>query len=404
MGKYNLLTRELMAAGYDAFNHPNYVKVAGGCFNKADPLDNLYGGFEFIRAYADKFTYKTGCGLFVQGIHVLDDLSCYGETHSHENNNPVVSCPYLKKGCKENFNFLIGNEICGGGLCAQCWCECHRTDESFDYNKSIERANKQNREKREMLFQELVKKYNGRICKNHCYFNEHKQEWFFDYNPKHCAVSCPKMYTYCDVLGKQLSKKKGNVFFDVKKEYDVQVGDGQQIGLFDKSHITEITKGFKVFKKPISLDICQAYAKVGLKDIQWNYEVNHSSEKFWNNTVSFEVINIRAEVKETRDLFQDLEDIKNGITISHESDNLAEKKDLKRERSEKAKEAKRRKFIREIQNKGWDYFDVFEKNKILKVLDEEEIEEANKEFLKPKQEPRQEDKQMSIFDLIGGLP
>ena len=402
MEKYNLLTKELLAAGFTATNHPNYVKVAGGSLSREDPLYNLYGGFEYIRIYADKFTYKTGCGLFVQGIHVLDDISCGGMSHSHENNNPVVSCPYLKKGCTQNYDFVLGNSIFGGGLCAQCWCECHRTEETFDYSKSVEREQEKNRERREALFQELVKKHNGRICRNHCYFNEHTQEWVFNYDPKHCATSCPKMYTYCDVLGKQLSKKKGNVFYDVKKDYDVKVVEGDQIGLFDKPHMTEIIKGFKVFKKPISLDICEAYAKVGAKDILWSYEVNHSYEKFWNDTVKFEIINVRAEVKETRDLFQDLEDIKNGITISHESDNLAQQKDLKRERAEKAKEAKRKKFIKDIQRRGWDAFDEFEKKKILKVVDEYDIQVANEEYLRPKDEEKPKDKQLSIFDLMGG--
>lgn len=402
MGKYNLLTKELLAEGFTATNHPNYVKVAGGGLSKDDPLHNLYGGFEYHRIYADKFTYKTGCGLFVQGIHVLDDLCCMGESHSHENNNPVISCPYLKKDCPDNYNAILGSRIQGGGLCAQCWCECHRTEDAYDYNKSIEKVNEQNMKRREELFQKMVKKYNGRICRNHCYFNEHTQEWVFNYDPKHCATSCPKMYTYCDVLGKPLSKKKGNVFFDVKKEYDVKVKEGDQIGLFDKSHITEIVKGLKVFNKPISLDICEAYAKVGAKSILWNYEVNHSYEKFWNDTVKFEIMNIRAEAKESRDLFQDLEDIKKGIMISHESDNIAAKKDMKRERAEKAKEVKKKKFIKEIQNRGWNAFDIFERNKFLKVLDEDEIKEANAEYLKQK-EDKAKDEQLSIFDFIGGV-
>lgn len=400
MEKYNLLTRELLAAGFSAENHPTYVKVAGGCLSKEDPLYNIYGGFEYQRVYADKFVYKTGCGLFVQGMHVLDDISVGGCNHSHENNNPVVRCPYLKNGCEKNFDYDLGNVVYGGGLCAQCWCECHRTDETYNYNNSIERAKEQDRVERERLFQELVKKHNGRICRNQCSFNEHTGEWIFDYNPKRCLIGCPKMYGYCDVLGKQLSKKKGNVFFDIKKEFDIKVRDGDQIGLFDKSHYVEIVKGFKVFKNPISIDICEAYARLGKKEILQNYEMNHSYEKFWNDTITFEVLNIRAEAKETRDLLQDLEDIKNGIVISHESDNIAAKKDLKRERAEKAKEAKRKKFTKEIRARGWNALDQTEKKNALKVLEDYEIKEADREFRKPKEEPKES--QISIFDFIGG--
>lgn len=400
MEEYNLLTKELLKAGFSAENHPNYVKVAGGQFNKGNPLDNLYGGFEYLRIYADKFVYTTGCGLFVQGINVLDEVSVGGTCHSHENNNPVVRCPYLKKGCDKNFNQDLGDIIYGGGLTAQCWCECHRTESQYSYDKSIEKVNDQNRTERERLFQELKEKHNGRICRNQCFFNEHTGEWVFNYNPKHCLLGCPKMYTYCDVLGKQLSNKKGNVFYDIRKDFDVKVNDGDQIGLFDKSHYTEIIKGFKAFNKPISIDICEAYARVGKKEILKNYEMNHSYEKFWNNTITFEVLNVRVEVKETRDLFQDLEDIKNGIVISHESDNQANLKNLKRERAEKAKDAKRRKYIKQIWTIGWRALDPNDQKNALKVLEESEIREANKEFLNRKETVN--DTQISIFDFIGG--
>lgn len=400
MEKYNLLTRELLAAGFDENNHPKYVKVAGGRVGKENALYNIYGGFEYLRIYTDKFVYKTGCGMYVQGIHVLDDISCGGDHHCHENNNPVIRCPYLKKGCKDNYNKVLANEIYGGGLCAQLWCECHRTEETYDYNKSIEKANEDRNEERERLYKEFAQKHNGRVCRNHCFFNEHTGEWSFDYNPKRCATYCPKMYTYCDVLGKPLSRKKGNVFYDVKKEFDVKLNEGDQIGLFDKSHYVEIVKGFKVFKKPISIDICEAYAKVGKNEILSNYEVNHSYERFWNKTITFEVMNIRAEIKETRDLFQDLEDIKNGIVISHESDNIAAKKDLKRERAEKAKDAKKKKFTKEIRARGWNALDQTEKKNALKVLEDYEIKEADGVFQEPKEE--QKEKQISIFDFIGG--
>lgn len=398
MAEYNQLTKDLIAQGYTAENHPEYVKVAGGCTNNINPLDNIYGGFEYVRIYADKFVYKTGCGKFVKGRSVIGDISCYGKEHSHENNNPIIGCPFLKTGCEKNFDQELGSILYGGGLCKQCWCECRRTNEEYNYDCSIEFERKKKEEERQRLYQEFKEKHNGRICQNHMFFDEQKNEWHFNYNPKRCSAFCPHGYAYCDVIGKKLSRKKGNVFYDLKISSKIKYKDGDQFSFFDKTEQNEIIKGMKVFKKPLPIDICEAYAKIGKEEILHDYVINHSYERFFNDTIQWEVLNVRAEVKETRDLLQDLDDIKNGIQISHDSDNIEAKKQEKRDRRKKAIEQKAKKFRKMILDQGWNNLSAVDKKNALKVMEESEIVEINKERRAMKDKPR-EPEQLSLFDM-----
>ena len=133
MAEYNLLTQALLAAGYTVDNFPtDKVRLPGGCYGKS-PLENIYGGFEYVCRYSDNFVYKTGCGLYVKGRNVIGNMSTAGIDWCYENDNPVIRCPYDKPDCPQNDPKLYGTQ--GGGLCIQCWCVCHRTKD--DYNLSL---------------------------------------------------------------------------------------------------------------------------------------------------------------------------------------------------------------------------------------------------------------------------
>ena len=138
MSEYNKLTQKLLAAGYTAENYPkDKVHIAGGCYSVGNPLENIYGGFEYNRVYCDAFIYKTGCGMMVFGKNVWPELSFAGEKWCHENGNPVIRCPYDKSKCPMNDERLHG--IQGGGNAIQCLCVCHRTEETYDYEHSFEK-------------------------------------------------------------------------------------------------------------------------------------------------------------------------------------------------------------------------------------------------------------------------
>lgn len=115
VAEYNLLTQALLAAGYTVDNFPtDKVRLPGGCYGKS-PLENIYGGFEYVCRYSDNFVYKTGCGLYVKGRNVIGNMSTAGIDWCYENDNPVIRCPYDKPDCPQNDPKLYGTQ--GGG----CW-------------------------------------------------------------------------------------------------------------------------------------------------------------------------------------------------------------------------------------------------------------------------------------------
>lgn len=111
-----------------------------------------------------------------------------------------------------------------------------------------------------------------------------------------------------------------------------------------------------------------------------------------------EVCNIRAEQKESRDLMQDLEDIRAGATITHESDI---QKSQKREKSERRKANQKRK-IEQLEKKLLKVgYDNLPENSIDRVhadkwLEPERIEELEEKRNKRIQKENSEE-QLSLF-------
>ena len=94
MAEYNLLTQRLLSEGYSVDHYPDYVQIQGSTLPGGDPLNNLGGGFVFKKAIANDCIYKTGCGKYVLGKNVNSDMSYMGILWCHENDNPVIRCPY----------------------------------------------------------------------------------------------------------------------------------------------------------------------------------------------------------------------------------------------------------------------------------------------------------------------
>ena len=72
-----------------------------------------------------------------------------------------------------------------------------------------------------------------------------------------------------------------------------------------------------------------------------------------------EILNIRAERRESRDLLQDLHDIREGITIVHASDQEKRNKELKKQNRAKQKEKRERRLEQKIVQNGWDSLEPF---------------------------------------------
>lgn len=400
MSKYNLLTQRLLAEGYTADNYPkDKVHIAGGYHTASTgPLDNVYGGFEYNRVYCDNFLYKTGCGMYVKGSNVLTHMGYMGEEWCHENDNPVVRCPYDKAECPLNDNRLHG--IFGGGNCIQCWCACHKTDAPYDYEHSFEKAEKDRKDEERRKYQEYADAHNGRICQNHMYYNERTREWNMYYEPARCASMCFARNGYCHVLGRKLNKKRGNVYYDLKTSGIKKQTEAQR-SLFDGERRTHIEKGMRVFKNPCSMDICEAFIKVQSDKILSDYKINHSLECLLDKSFRVEILNIRAESKPSRDLMQDLQDIRDGIEISHASDNEKQKKEAKKEKRKLAKQKNIERLEKKIIEVGYENLVDYSVDRVHadKWLTPERLEELEQIRQRKIKEEQEKPVQLSLFDM-----
>lgn len=395
MSEYNLLTRNLLGAGYTVESYPEYVQICSSRLPGNDPLNNLSGGFVYKSWYRDSFIYKTGCGLCVKGRNVLSNMSYRGIEWSHENDCPVLRCPYDQSDCKYNNELLYG--VQGGGTFIQCWCVCHRTTEEYAYENSIEKADDERHRETERKYQEYADAHNGRVCRNHMFFDERTKTWNQIYEPKRCTKICYSQDGYCPVLGKQLSKKRGNVFYDLKIS-----GIRHDGTLFDGERWAEIQKGIRFFEHPVSMDICEAFVKVSSDEIyqklKWEKE---SYMRIFDSTYKLEVINIRAESRPSRDLLQDLQDIREGIQISHFSDVEKRRKEDKKARREAARQARICKLEKKLLETGYENLSEGSLDKIHadKWLSQERIEELEQFRLQKIKEEREKPIQLSLFDM-----
>ena len=394
--EYNKLTQRLLAEGYTVDDYPDYVQICTSKFSGSDPLNNMSGGFEYKRFYSDQIVYKTGCGKYIMGRDVIDNFG-YIIDWSHENDNPVFRCPYDKPECQYNDPRLYGTQ--GGGLCIQCWCTCHSTDEPYDYENSIEKVNSEREEERRRKYEEYSDAHSGRVCQNHMFYDERTRTWSQHYNPIRCVSMCYSKNGYCPILGRQLSKKRGNVYYDLKESGAVR--KKEQISLFEQDRWQHITKGIRFLKRPCSLDICDAIVKTMQEDIRRNYEINHSSMRLMDKTYTWEIYNIRAEAKPSRDLIQDLQDLRDGIPITFEDDMLKKRKAEVKEKRQKNK----RKAIDRLEKKLIDIgyenlpdtsIDRVHADKWLDLERLEELETIRQQKIKKEQE---KPVQLSLFDV-----
>lgn len=400
MKEYNVLTQQLLIQGYSVDDYPEYVRIASGQLTGDDPLHNLYGGFVYIRKYSDEFVYKTGCGKYVMGSKVIDSMTCMGVDWTHENDCPVIRCPYDKPECEMNDERLHG--IRGGALCIQCWCVCHRTEEAYNYENSIEKADKERSDERERKYEDFSKAHNGRVCRNHMFYNERAREWHMDYKPEICAHVCYS-HSFCPILERPLDKKRGNVYYDLKLTYRRYDLDGT---LFEGQVDTQIIKGNRYFDHPVSMDICRNFVKLSRHEVDNKARMKYHRELFFaeyhGKQFSVEAMNVRAETKESRDLIQDLEDIKNGIQIQHASDNIMDEKERKKTKRQQAQEKCIQRLEKKLLEVGYENLEDYSIDKIHadKWLTSErlkELEEMRKQKIKEEQE---KPIQMSLFDYI----
>ena len=286
--EYNLLTQELLLQGYTAEHYPDYVRIGNGRLGKS-PLENSCGGFIYTKDYLEKKAFMSGCGLYVSWEKCINDIDYLEETFCFENDNVVFRCPWHKKNCEQNHPLLREDNF---GFCA-----CHMVSD-YQYEKSAEYLEDQADQKKEELFQKFKEQHKNCICKMHMSYNYEKQEWSLQYNPMRCMCGLGE---YCMLRGRPLSKKTGNIYYDLKVS-TIRKDDT----FFAGEPVVTITRGKKFLQSKVSVDICEEIVKRKQEDIfdkeWWN---GYSMQALYDPDLKVEILNVRVATRLTRDKAQD---------------------------------------------------------------------------------------------------
>lgn len=390
---YNALTKQLLAEGYTIDNHPNHVKV-DTYFGMEKTLDNYRGGFTYERWWIFEQTFKTPCGLQCKGLQCHSDMSYMGIEWTFENDMATIRCPYEKKECKLKHEYLQDHGV------LRYNCEVHMTEEEYCYEGSVEHILKLHDDEIRRQEVSFSLQRNGRVCQEHTRFNRDTLEWEMNYDPYFCGLrGCTGM---CPVLGHELNKKRGNVFYDVKISYLRCDLNGT---LFEGQIDTQIIKGKKLFDHPVSMDICKICARLCQDRIRDKMRNHYFTELFLSEyhgrDFSFEILNVRAEQRESRDLTQDLEDIRNGIQIFHASDVEKQNTENKREHRKKLRESAVRRLEKKLVENGYESLEKFsvDRRHADKWLGQERIAELEELRQLKEKEEKDQPVQLSLFDM-----
>ena len=374
----NKVTKELLAAGWTKDQTPEGFR----------PWNDFYGGWEYKESAFRKFVFRTPCGMVVKGDKVIGNMGYMGVHWMVENDNAVINCPYFSlRDCsvrhpllRPEFAYNYRSRLGNIKHCAVC-----RTDAPWDYENSVERVLDANQREEDELWEAFLAKHKGRACRCQSHFNRSEKKWYIHYDPTTCShFNC----SYCAILDKPISEKKANVYYDLKTSY---VKPGQ--GFMPDETIVSITKGIKLTRA--SVTICDAIVKYGKYWIKSTVHLQNHSFCFFGGTV--EVMNLRWEKRESRDLMQDLRDVSAGIEVRHQSD--IQKAD-KAARSARRKESQRRRverFKKLIRTTGFDGLSASDQYRARKHLTPEEIAQAEKEYQRSLLPPPKDD-QMDMWD------
>ena len=370
----NLVTKRLLAEGWDKSRTPPGMR----------DWNEFYGGWEYDWKTLSAMTFETPCGLLEKGSRFGNGHMSYGGIDwTAENDCPTITCPrFPAQQCQLRHPALRQEAMENRAGTIQS-CACRRTDRPYTYQGSVEQVLKQLEDEAEELWRQFGAKRGGRVCRWHSCFNRTTKTWSIRYDPMVCAqqqLHC----AYCSILGKELDRKKGNVFYDVRSSW---IEPAQ--GLFPAEQKQAVEKGKKLLGKPVSLTICQAVVDYGLHDVRATFERNWFWRKFRDPSLQIEAVNFRVARQDTRDLLQDLRDVAAGIQVTHAADELKVAKEQKKARRQAAKAAKAQRVQRLILQKGWDALDVRQKRQAEKLLGADGIDQAEKLRQQDKPQARQ---------------
>lgn len=173
-----------------------------------------------------------------------------------------------------------------------------------------------------------------------------------------------------------------------------------QISLFEKDRWETVKKGIRFLDHPCSMDICEAIVKVSQEAIRWHYEINNSFEKLEDETLTWEIYNIRAESKPSRDLMQDLQDLRDGVELVWEDDRIKEEKEQKKEKRKQLRQKAIDRLEKKLIEVGYENLPDTSIDRVHadKWLDPERLEELENIRQQKIKEEQEKPVQLSLFD------
>lgn len=337
---------------------------------------DYYGGWEYSGEAMAAMTFETPCGLLVGGSHWVSGHMYYmGMEWTVENGNPTLTCPRFRaEPCPLNHP-LLRNCAYVGGAERLTPCACHRTERPYTYEGSVDEAHDLVWAEADRLFEAFDRAHSGRVCRYQSRYNRTTKRWRTEYNPLECARL--GVCRWCKVLQTEFSQKKGNVFYDLKTTW-TELGEG----VFPDQVKTQVTKGVKLLEKTASLTLCEAIVKYAKHRVVKNFRLSRHHELYFNKTVKYELLNFRAARMDVRDLLQDLQDVKAGIEVRHQTDDIKAAKEQKRQRKAAADAKKLAKLEARVLQEGTNMVD-YAFDRAVRLLGPERVHELLEQRKQP---------------------
>lgn len=390
MKEYNLFTQKLFRQGYTFELFPDYAKLPNSYCSRE--LFDILGGFEYTRAYLNSKVYSTGCGLLCQGNEFTNGYLSYGGIDwKPENDNPVIQCPYRAGHCSLRHPVL--EHLNGGGLVKFSHCNCREVSKPYTYEESLRRVRDGQSRIRREKYEAFRLQKQGHICPNHCHYDEWKGIWKQHYDPMECVKTCVHIGGTCELTHMPISPKKGNIFYDMKI---TRVRNDHT--LFHGQEEITIQKGCRLLKTNTSITLCENILRYGKHGI-FRKEKDMQSWESLIDGKKIEILNVRIEQRESRDLLEDLRDIQEGIQVVHASDQKKAAKEAKRQRKQERLKRRERKLKKKIVEQGWENIPPhsLDYNHALKWFDANDFDELRKQREEYLADKENEPHQLSLF-------
>lgn len=324
----NDLTKRLLAEGYDKDHPPEYARWSD------------WKDFEYTHAALLEMLWEAPCGLIQKGCG-YEHGSHLGVDYCPENDNPRFGCPhYDEVPCPHRFNTnLMG------------WnCAFHQIVRDYDYEISVEKIRDEWERIQSKAWQEAISGYGYCNCLK---WDRKSRKYLPRFDVSKCiAIGCKN--EVCAITKKQRNLQKVNIYYDILRVWRYQKG------LLESTE-KKLEKGIRVFKTAITRSDAEIWLKqhgeekfapkqTSADRRDQFFSERHGKEGFGEYTLfefTLTAQNIRIDVREHRDLKQDLADITEGFEVVHASDLKKQKEQEKRDRKIKRQEAKRRRKERE---------------------------------------------------------